>query len=138
MDYDVIFNENIDRNFFFSSYPGNKLMVGKISLENAIARMAKNEYYVLVTYKDGQQLPIQYVPYKELESSDGSMYATISPSIRISSLVRNNGIQLVSRLGAPTDKIRYLLGPGPDQVYLDDLIAEQYEETISKDKGKSI
>ena len=37
MDYDKIFEQDIDRNFFYTNYPGKKLMAGKISLENAKA-----------------------------------------------------------------------------------------------------
>ena len=57
MDYDKIFEGDINRNFFYTNYPGNKLMAGKISLKNAIERLSKNEYYVLVSYSEGETLP---------------------------------------------------------------------------------
>ena len=127
MDYDKQYEDNVDRKWFFSDYPGNKLLVGKISLKNAMARMNKNEYYTLVTYNEGETLPEQYVPYEGLSSEDGTLFATINPNIRVSSICHNGGIQMVSRLGRPEDSVRYLLGPGPEEVLLDDLIQEQYD-----------
>ena len=43
MDYDKVFEQNIDRKFFYTDYPGRKMMVGKISLKNAIARLSKDD-----------------------------------------------------------------------------------------------
>ena len=127
MDYDKIYEGNIDRKWFYSDYPGNKLVVGKISLKNAMARMNKNEYYALVTYNEGETLPEQYVAYDGLSSDDGTLFATINPDVHVSSICHNGGIQMISRLGRPDESIRYLLGPGPEKVYLDDLIQEQYD-----------
>ena len=134
MDYDEMYNKNVNMNYFFTNYPGSKLMVGKINLANAIARLSKKEYYTLVTYKEGESLPEQYVPYDGLSSEDGTLFATINPNVRVGYIVVKSGIQMISRLpdteyGGP----RYLLGPGPEEVNLYDLIQEQYDETIKKD-----
>lgn len=127
MDYDKIYEGDISRKWFFSDYPGNKLVVGKISLENAKARMSNGEYYALVTYNEGETLPEQYVPYEGLTSDDGTLFATISPEININYICINSKIQMVTRLERPGESIRFLLGPGPEKVYLDDLIQEQYD-----------
>ena len=102
------------------------MVVGKISLENAMARMSNGEYYALVTYNEGETLPEQYVPYEDLASDDGTLFATISPKTYIDYICIGSRIQKVTRLGRPNEKIRYLLGPGPGDVYLEDLIQEQY------------
>jgi len=128
MDYDEIYKDDIDRKWFYSDYPGNKLVVGKIGLKNAMARMNKNEYYALVTYNEGETLPEYYVPYEGLTSDDGTLFATISSEIRIDDIYHNGKIQKVTGLGRPNESIRYLLGPGPETVYLDDLIQEQYDD----------
>lgn len=127
MDYDKIYEGDISRKWFFSDYPGNKLVVGKISLENAKARMSNGEYYALVTYNEGETLPEQYVPYEGLTSDDGTLFATISPEININYICIKSKIQMVTRLERPGESIRFLLGPGPEKVYLDDLIQEQYD-----------
>ena len=57
MNYDKIFENDINREFTYSSYPGNKMMIGKSSLQNALAILDKNEYYVLVTYSPEETLP---------------------------------------------------------------------------------
>ncbi len=126
MDYDKAYEGDISKKWSFSDYPGNKLVVGKISLENAMARMSNGEYYALVTYNVGETLPEQYVPYDGLTSDDGTLFATISPKTYIDYICIGSRIQMVTRLDRPGEKIRYLLGPGPGDVYLDDLIQEQY------------
>ena len=129
MDYDRIFEIDLDRKFFYTDYPGKKMMVGRISLKNAIARLSKNEYYTLVTYTEGEELPEQYIPLSGFTSDDGTLFATINPNTRFSDICRNGGIQRISRLfdlspGNPN----YLLGPGPDTVSLSDLVMEQYNK----------
>lgn len=131
MDYNRIFENNLDRNFFFSNYDGNKIMVGRISLGNAIARLSKNEFYVLVSYKEGENLPEQYIPLNSLTSDDGTLFATLNPNVRCWNICRDGGIQRISRLtdlesGSPN----YLLGPGPETVSLEDLIMEEYNDYI--------
>ena len=46
---------------------GRKMVDGKISLNNAIARLSKNEYYTFVTYQEGDILPKEYIPYEKLD-----------------------------------------------------------------------
>ena len=38
MDYDKVFEQNIDRKFFYTDYPGRKMIVGRISLNIIILR----------------------------------------------------------------------------------------------------
>ena len=129
MDYDIGFSEN--KNYFFTNYPGNKLMVGKISLKNAIARLPKNEYYVLVTYSKGESLPEEYVPYDRITSDDGTLFATVSPNIMINCIYRNDVIQLIrSSRGSENSVPRYLSGEELDEVQLYDLVDEVVEATI--------
>lgn len=129
MDYDKVFENNLDRDFFYTNYPGNKMVVGKISLKNAKARLNKNEYYVLVTYNEGEDLPEQYIPLSELKSDDGTLFATVNPDNNFFDICENGSIQRISRLpdlssGSPN----YLLGPGPNKVALVDLVMKQYEQ----------
>ena len=137
MDYDKIFKDNLDREFFYSHYQGNKMMDGKISLSNAIARMKKGEYYTLVTYKEGEGLPKEYIPLSTLTSEDETLFATLNPNNRYFYLCKNGGIQMISRLpNQENESPTYLLGPGPQTVTLDDLIMEQYEK-FTKDQTTS-
>lgn len=130
-DYDRIFEQDINRKFFYTDWPGKKIVDGKINLSNAIGRMSKDEYYTFVTYQEGEILPKEYLPLNELESNNGILFATLNPNIRFNYICRNGGIQSVSQL--PTLDPRnpkYLLGPGPDIIFLDQLIMEQYNEYI--------
>ena len=139
MDYDKVFAEDIERKFFYTDYDGAKMMVGRISLENAIARLSKREFYTLVTYYDGDLLPEQYVPLTGLKSEDGTLFATLNPNNRnMYNICRNGGIQRISRLmDAPSGSPRYLLGPGPDVVTLEELITEQYEQYVKDQKAQT-
>ena len=133
-DYDKVFESDIERKFFYTDYPGDKMMVGKISLDKAKARMSKNEYYTLVTYTYGEELPERYIPLPGLESSDGTLFATLNPDHHIWNICRDGGIQLISRLpdlenGSPN----YLLGPGPDTIALYDMVMEQYAAVTGND-----
>lgn len=42
-DYDKIFERGIDQDSIYTDYPGGKMIVGKISLDNARARLSKGE-----------------------------------------------------------------------------------------------
>ena len=133
MDYDKIFEGNIDKKFFYTDYPGNKMVVGKISLKNALERLSKNEYYVLVTYGNGENLPKQYIPLRGLTSDDETLFATFNPGIRFNDICQNGGIQVVSRLvDLPSGSANYLLGPGPETVSQEELIMEQYNKFYGK------
>ena len=127
MDYDRIFEQNIDMKFFYTDYPGKKIVDGRISLENAIARLSKDEYYTLVTYCEGDVLPEQYLPISTLTSDDGTLFATLNPDTFFYDICRNGGIQRISRMndlssGSPN----YLLGPGPNTISLEEMVMEQY------------
>lgn len=143
MDYDKIYEIDINQNYFYTNYPGNKLMVGKISLNYAIERLKKNEYYTLVAYTEGEELPKEYIPLKNLTNDNGILFATVNPNINFWDICRNGGIQRISQLArkTPSDSPRYLLGPGPDIVSLEDIIAEQYNKHYklqqeTKSKGR--
>ncbi len=139
MDYDKIFNEDINKEFFYTNYPGRKLMLGKISLENAKNRLSKNEYYAFVTYNEGEILPQEYVAINGLPSDDGMLFATVNPDInRISYICDNGKIQMISRLpdnepGNP----KYLLGSGPDEISQRDIVLKEYQ-TYRNTKENSV
>ncbi len=141
MDYDKIFERNIDADFFYTNYQGNKLMEGRISLENAIARLSKNEHYVLVTYTQGQELPKEYIPLPTLQSDDETLFATVNPDLRFWYICQNGGIQMISRLpNLPSGSPNYLLGPGNDKgddtVSLEGLVMKQHDKYM-QDKTQS-
>ena len=138
MDYDKIFGDDIRKKLLYTDYPGSKLMVGKISLKNALSRLDKHEYYVLVTYGENEKLPVQYVPLAGYENEEGDLFATINPDVHLDEICRDGGIQKITRLPDFGSNIpRYLLGPGPETVTLDDLIMEQYTLNYEKQTGKS-
>lgn len=129
IDYDEVFSDDLGKKFFYTNYPGNKMMEGKISLKNAIARSYVGEYYTLVTYREGDELPKQYTPLNGLTSEDGTLFATVNPNVtRMDYICRNGGIQMISRLSDETKgNPRYLLGPGPGEITLGDIVSKQYE-----------
>ncbi len=139
MDYDEIFNQDINIDFFYNNagYDGLKLLVGKASLENAMKRFQdKSEVFTLVTYYEGDILPECYAPVTPSFDTKGTLFATFNPdglNQNLSYICNNGGIQMVSRLsnsktGSPT----YLLGPGPDRVELFDLVGKQIDNYAKK------
>ena len=137
MNYDRIFDEDINRKFFYTDYPGNKIMVGRVSLKNAIARLNMNEYYVLVNYHEGEELPREYMPLPSLTSEDGTLFATYNPKVRFFDICMNGGIQRVSRLmdlssGSPNYLLGTGQGPGPETLSLEEMVMEQYEEYVKE------
>ena len=139
MNYDTFFSQDINRKLFYSDYSGKKMIVGVISLKNAISRLKMQEYYILVTYVEGEKLPDEYIPLNQITSDDGVLYATISPKIQLSSICRNGGIQLISRLpdldsGSPN----YLLGPGPETISQEELVMDQYNKLKNNQETKTM
>jgi hypothetical protein len=135
-NFNKIFDENPDAKFFYTDYPGTKLVDGWVSLKNAKARKDKDEFYALVTYHDGEELPEEYVPIKDYESEDGTLFATINPDypFHFFDICRNAGIQRITELPSREDEgPRYLLGPGPDEITLAELINTQYDRYMGKD-----
>ena len=135
MNYNRIFDEKPDMEFFYNApgYRGNKMVVGRVSLENALARLDKDEFYTLVTYKDGQELPKQYKNVL-LESNDDTLFATYNPDEeRVNYICQNGGIQMISRLPDNEKGARFLLGPGPDEVSLNDLVITEYDKYIDEE-----
>lgn len=129
-DYDKILKDNVNRKFFYSDYAGPKLVNGKADLENVKKRKELDEYYTLVTYREGDLLPEEYRALTVLKSEDNELFATINPQTapRMNYICGDGGIQIISRLNdAAPGNSRYLLGPGPDTVELLDLVMEQYD-----------
>lgn len=139
MDYDKIFVQDINKEFYFDKegYPQNKMMVGTISYENAKARLSKGEYYILVKIHEGDVLPNEYVFLKDVDSIDDTFFATINPNLTMDGICKDAGsIQLISRINDTVEGPCYLLGPGPDKVEVSQLINEQLEAyRKSVDKG---
>ncbi len=136
-NYDKIFQKDSKHKFFYSDYRGSKLIDGKVNLANAKERKELDEYYALVSYKEGEELPKEYRQLTGLASEDGELFATINlqETPRMDYICRDGGIQLISRLNdAALGNSRYLLGPGDDTVELLDLVMEQYDGYI-KDKN---
>ncbi len=136
MNYDKIFEEDIDKTFFYneSSYPTRKLIDGFISLNNAEKRLfSKNEYYTLLHYQGEQDLPNGYIPLdddvvEKMGFGSDEHFATIDPNLTFEALCQNGGIQLISGLPCEVGNARYLLGPGPDEITLSELVHGQLEE----------
>lgn len=61
-NYDETFKSDSKRKFFYSDYVGPKLVNGKVNLKNAKEREELDEYYVLVTYQEDEELPKAYRP----------------------------------------------------------------------------
>lgn len=136
-NYDEIFDQDIKTEFFYNNpeYTGKKLVVGSISLANAIERLNDyDEYYTLVTYMDGEKLPEEYVNVGSKVANDGMLFATVNPSLNMQKICNNGGIQNISRLPGNF----YLLGPGPDEVNLDELVKEQIDEYNSLENEETI
>lgn len=138
MDYDEIFNRDINVDFFYNKegYDGTKLLVGKASLENAMKRFKdKSEVFTLVTYHDGDILPECYAPVAPNYDTNGTLFATFNPDAlkqQVNYICNNGGIQTASRLpnsesGSPT----YLLGPGPDKIELFDIVSKQIDNYVN-------
>ena len=128
-DYDKMFEKDIDYNFFYNApgYRGNKLVVGVISLENAKKRLEKNEYYLLVKYKRGDEIPEDYAKNVG-EAADGTLFASVHPKINLDDICVKGGIQRISSL----DHQNYLIGPGPDTFNIVDLVLKKIDEYDEK------
>ena len=137
VNYDKLFEDNINKEFYFNApeYSGKKIMSGYISLSNAKERLNKDEYYTLVSYIDGEKLPDEYIPYTTLKN--GELLATFNPNLNMTEYCKDsNSIQKVSKLS--NDK--YMLGPGPDEISIFQILEEQekeYKEMFNSDKEDS-
>ena len=102
--------------------------------------MSKGEYYVLLEYQEHEELPVGYVPIdKALLQTMGfeeeKNFAVADPNFRFSAISQNGGIQLISKLPSQQNDARYLLGPGPYEVLLSDLVAEQLQSYKDEKTG---
>ena len=123
MNYDELYRSNPDVKFHYNGDKEPKLMVGRVSLENAINRLKFQEYYLLVTYNDFQELPKEYVPLNP-NLTNGSLLATLSPEVQIHNIVTGNKIQIVTRLNSN----EYLLGPGPETFDVKEALRDQIDQ----------
>ena len=128
MNYNKLFEEDIDKNFFYNAegYPKKILINGFIDLDKALKRLEKGEYYVLVAYQNVEELPDCYVPLsleQQVIEVPDIKFATINPNENLLAFCENNYIQLISRMPDTLRGVRYMLG----EFYLNDLIAEQLE-----------
>ena len=131
MDYNSFFEKDINQDFSYTNYPGNKLIVGRLSLEKAKARMSKNEYYVLVTYKAGEVLPPEYILLNEYSKED-TLFATVNPSIHFNYMCVKSGARVISNsVDEGTTNPKYFINFGPVSVSLIDLVKEQYSKYMS-------
>lgn len=128
MNFNDIFKDNPSREILFnkSNYPKGILMCGFIDLDLAKVRLEKGEYYTLVTYKNGQELPDCYRSLDALD--DETLLASVKPSQYISGINLNGSIQMVTQLNFDEHDACYLLGPGPNTVQLLDLIEASKED----------
>lgn len=101
-------------------------MCGFIDLDLAKIRLEKGEYYTLVTYKNGQELP---ECYKNLDALDEeTLLATVKPSQRITGISLNGDIQSATKVNSDEFDASYVLGPGPNTVQLSSLVEESKEK----------
>ena len=135
VNYDKVFEDNINKEFFFNlpEYGKlNKIMSGYISLRNAKERLNKGEYYTLVSYIDGEKLPVEYIPYAT--SKNGDLLATFNPNLNMTAYCKDSSsIQKVSKI----TNDRYMLGPGPDEISIFQILEGQeneYNEMSNLDK----
>ena len=128
MDYDRMLDEDPNEEFYYNDnkFPHKKLIAGYISLENALVRLNKGEYYVLVKTNGEEELPSGYIPLDSKFETEEPM-ATIDPNMHFPVLCRKGRIQIIAQLPAKEDDAEYLLGPGPETITLSQLITEQLE-----------
>ena len=137
-NYDEVFKSDVNKEFYYNApgYRGNKLVDGVISINNAIERLKKDEYYSIVTYMDGEKLPEEYVPLDEV-LENGDLLATFNPKLNMADLVRDGSIQMITKLSNGDD---YLLGPGPDTFSVSELVEKHVKELkeANLDKERTI
>ena len=138
MNYNEVFEGDINKKLFFNQegYPQKLLINGYISLDNAIKRLNNGEYYVLVGYHTGENLPECYLPVPsekiDFELPDGLSFASFNPDELVYAFCDNSSIQLISKLPNMLRGAKYMLGPGPDEIYLEDLVSEQLQNYKEK------
>ena len=143
MNYNEVFGEDINKDFYYNQegYPKSLLINGYISLDNAIKRLEKGEYYVLVEYPVGTTLPECYLPIEadkiDFELPDGLSLAVFNPEKLVFALCENNSIQLISKLPNSLRGARYMRGQGPNEVFLEDLIEEQLQNYKNRSISQS-
>ena len=137
-DYDVVFDNNPDYDYFYNApgYYGPKLVVGRVSLRNAIERLKKEEIYTVVKYHEGDKLPKEYVPLTNINvEGNGTLFATINPEFRVNYICARSGIQQVGNISSRGEEPIWFLGPGPDTVTHSFLVNSQlsdYEKVNQK------
>ena len=138
MNYNELFNEDINREFIYNKegYPKKLLVNGYLDLDKAIKRLDKGEYYVLVSYHEGEKLPECYLPLSneliDFELPEGTSLAIFNANEMVYAFCNNSSIQLISKLPNSVRGAKYMLGSGPDEIYLEDLVLEQLQNYKEK------
>ena len=133
-NYDIVFKNDPNKELLYSpqDYSGNKLMVGYISLSNAISRLEKGEFYTVVTYIDGEQLPKEYISLND-RLDNGCLVATVNPEIRLDYICDEVGsIQEISKM----QDSECLRGPGNETFNLMELAKKNVTELKQQEMPK--
>ena len=138
MNYNEIFNADVNMEFFYNKagYPKKLLVNGYLDLDKALKRLDKGEYYVLVSYHKGEDLPDCYLTLPnellDFELPDGLALAIFNANVPVTAFCKGFSIQLITRLPNSLNGAVYLLGPGPDKVCLEDIVSEQLQNYKEK------
>ncbi len=127
MNYDLEFEEDIHKEFIYNKpeYQFRKLVNGYISLEKAKQRLSKDEFYVLVIYQDGEELPKEYVPISKDLDNEQDHFATVNDELIFDVLI-NPGIQKITKASKPSDSFAaYFKNPNSEIFLVSDLLEEQ-------------
>lgn len=133
-NYDKVFEKDSNKESLYSpqDYPGNKLMVGYISLSNAMSRLQEGEFYTVVTYIDGEQLPKEYISLND-RLDNGCLVATVRPEIRLDYICDGVGsIQGISKM----QDSECLRGPGNETFNLMELVENNINELKQKEMSE--
>ncbi len=114
-DFDAIFrNINVQTKFPYNNEDYNILIYGYISLNNAKKRLNQNEYYPVVKYSEGEELPEAYIPlssvYLQQFNLKDDKFATINPKIPLNRLCADGILYPIIRTSSSKDNSRYHLG----------------------------
>ena len=70
VDYDQVFSDDLDKKFFYTDYPGTKMVVGKISLEKGgviVELTNKRAIDMCLKYLQGTKINKKVINIYELE-----------------------------------------------------------------------
>ena len=133
MNYNEIFEDNVLKDFYYNAdnYPKKILVDGFIDLDKAKKRLEKGEYYILVLYQNGEELPKEYIPVPNqmgnIEMESDKKFATVNPDEVLNAYCVDNSIQRITNLQNSIAGARYLLGAGPEEISLPYLLQNQID-----------